>query len=368
MQISERLKQVKCPECSCRFGWVICILLCLLIGIQEIQAQQQPDSTVIAYKDSLFFYNGQMLLGELLTIDQGRVSFDSDVAGVVSIKNHKIRTLSANIHFYRIRTSQMHLIYGKLHRSSKDGMVIIDQGISVAEVPIRSIIELAPYDQTFWQRISGKVALGYNFTKSSDIGRLNTSLSLRYLAQNYESNLNANFIMTQDKGSFTRDTENVSNSHQFSLSYRWILVGLISYQRNLELGILRRFQEAGLVGYNLINFNNRQLSAAFGAAVNQEVAVESEKSSTLVEVPVIITYTFYQFQKPNIQFSLSEKAYFGVTQSGRIRNDATLDISWEVISDFTIGANLYSNFDNQASETTTSNFDYGIVLNVGYKF
>ena len=68
------------------------------------QAQEQ--------KDTIVFYREQMMLGELLSIDAGRVSFDSDDAGVLSIKNYKIKTLSANLHLYRIRTSYQRLIFG----------------------------------------------------------------------------------------------------------------------------------------------------------------------------------------------------------------------------------------------------------------
>ncbi len=329
---------------------------------------QNQDSTTHVRKDSLFFYNGQMILGELQSIERGRVSFDSDIAGVLSIKYHKIRTISANIHYYRIRTSQMQLIYGTLHESDKDGMVTVNQGINESDILITSIIELERFDRSFKQRISGKIALGYNFTKSSDIGRLNVDLTIRYLAQNFQSTINASSIMTQNEGDFSRDTETITSSNQLNLNYRWIAVGLLSYQRNLELGILRRFQEALLLGYNFITFNNRQLYVGLGVAFNQELKSESDIPSDQIEIPLVANYTFYQFQKPNIQFVFQENVYFGVTESGRIRNDANLKIDWEVVSDFTLGINVYSNYDNQASETASSNFDYGLVVNVGYKW
>ncbi|GJM29093.1 MAG: hypothetical protein DHS20C17_17280 [Cyclobacteriaceae bacterium] len=356
------------PPTPADFWYIAWIFLGLQFLTLSGKAQEQQDSLTFQHKDSLIFHKQQMLLGELLSIGQGRISFDSDDAGVISVKNYKIRTLSANIHSYRIRTSQLQLIYGKLRKSTKDGMVIIDQGITVTEVPIRSIIDLERYDRTFKQRISGKVGLGYNFTKSSNIGRLNVDLSIRYLAQVFQSTITANSIMTQDQGSFSRDTENLTITNQLNLSYRWIGVGLLSYQRNLELGILRRFQEALLLGYNFISYSNRQLYAAVGVAINQELTDDNTSAVNLVEVPIIANYTFYQFQKPNIQFVLTEKVYFGVTQTGRVRNDANLTIDWEIISDFTLGVNLYSSYDNQASETTTSNFDFGVVVNVGYKF
>ena len=236
------------------------------------------------------------------------------------------------------------------------------------EIPLTSIIQLERFDTKFGDRISGKLSAGYNFTKSSNIGRLNIDFSIRYLAQTFESTLKASSIMTQNEGDFSRDIETVSSSNVFDLSYRWVAVALLTYQRNVELGIQRRYQEAGLFGYNLTTYSNRQLSVGIGLALNQELKLDETTSKNLVEVPFVIAFRFYQFREPNIQIYLDQKAYFGVTESGRIRNDANLTIDWEVISDFTLGINVYANYDNGASETSTSNFDYGLVLNVGYKF
>ena len=321
-----------------------------------------------APKDSLIFYRQQMLLGELLSIETGRVSFDSDDAGVLSVKNYKIKTMSASMHLYRIRTSDHRMVFGSIHKSSKDGHVKVRLPDDSVEVRITNIIELQRFDTRFKERISGKLAVGYNFTKSSDIGRFNFDFNIRYLAPIYESTLKASSIVTQNEGTFSRDIESITSSNLFNLSYRWVGAVLLSYQRNLELGILRRFQEAVLFGYNITNFNNRQLTTGVGIALNQELTGDNTSSRTLVEIPFVISFRLYQFRNPNIELHVDEKAYFGVTETGRVRNDANITIDWEVINDFTLGINLYSNYDNLSPETSTSNFDYGVVLNVGYKF
>jgi hypothetical protein len=174
--------------------------------------------------------------------------------------------------------------------------------------------------------------------------------------------------MTQDQGEFSRDNSTVTNTNQLSFNYRWIGLAILSYQRNLELGILRRFQEALLLGYNITNFSNRQLSTSLGFAINQELTQDDESAKNLIEIPFIVAFTFYQFHQPDIQIQLSQKMFFGVTQKGRVRNDANLNINWTVIHNFTVGLNLYSNFDNQAAESSASDFDYGASINVGYKF
>ncbi len=320
------------------------------------------------YRDTLMFDRGQMILGELLSIEEGRFNFDSDIVRVISIKHTRVSTFSGILHYYRIRTSDGRLIYGTAHKSDREGYVNIKTSSGLVEVPILTIIRLERYDSKFFQRITGDVSVGYNYTKSSDIGRLNLSTNIRYLAQKFISTLSLSSIMTQDKGSFSRDNENFTSTNQVNFSYRWIGVGLLSYQRNLELGIVRRYQEGLLFGYNITQFSNRQLSSSVGVALNQELTQDNTSSRNLVEIPFILAFNFYQFSNPDIQLTMNEKVYFGVTQQGRIRNDANLDVSWNIIRDFKLGVNLYYNYDNQPAETSTSNFDFGVVLNIGYKF
>lgn len=319
-------------------------------------------------RDTLVFYRDQMILGELLSIEAGRFNFDSDIVRQISIKYDRIKTFSGNLHFYRIRTADEQLIYGNLHKSDKDGFVIVNQGSGQVEIPILSIIRLERYDTKFFQRITGDIGLGYNFTKSTDIGRLNVDVTVRYLAQIFISTLNVTSIMTQNEGDFSRDNETITSTNQWNFGYHWIGVGMLTYQRNLELGILRRYQEGLLFGYNISQYRNRQLSAIVGVALNQELSQDNTSFRNLVEIPFIMAFTLYQFHNPDIQLQLYEKVYFGVTQQGRIRNDATLDVKWKIIHNFRFGINLYYNFDNQAAETSASDFDYGVVLNVSYRF
>lgn len=343
--------------------YYFCVVsLILLVQLTAFTASAQEK------RDSVIFYHEQMILGELKSISEGRVSFDSDIVRVISIKNDKIKTLSASLHYYRIRTADDRIVYGTIHSSAKDGHVVVNQGTGKVEVSISDIITLERYDTKFFQRLTGNISVGYNFTKSTDIGRLSIAGMLRYLGQTYQSSLSVNTIMTQDQGTFSRDNSTVTNTNQLNFSYRWIGLAVFSYQRNLELGILRRYQEGLLIGYNISNFNNRQLSSSLGIAINQELTQDDESAKNLIEVPFILAFTFYQFHHPDIQLQLSQKMFFGVTQKGRIRNDANFNVNWSVIHDFTIGINIYANFDNQAAESSSSNFDFGVVLNVGYKF
>ncbi|MCA6074459.1 DUF481 domain-containing protein [Fulvivirga sedimenti] len=320
-------------------------------------------------KDTVFLYHGQMLLGEILSVAEGRVQLDSDDAGVVKIKYYKVKTFHAGLHFYRIRTTDEQILYGRVRSSTNEGFIKVENLGVTLEIPIESIVRLQQYEDSFKERISGTVSAGYDYTRSSNIGRINFDLGMKYLAQDLELNLNSSTIMTQEGGSLSRDIENVTLSAGYFLNYSWIIATRLTYQRNLELSLKRRFQEFAGAGYLLVQKTNRQLMAVTGVALNQELSTEGVESGTLLEIPLIFNFNFYQFQSPNLQLDLNQNIYFGITQSGRIRNDGNIRLSWEPISDFVIGLNFYSNYDNQPPEGESErNFDFGTVLSLGYKF
>ena len=320
-------------------------------------------------KDSVFLYHGQMLLGEVLNMSEGRLELDSDDAGVVKIKYYKIRTFSAGIHYYRIRTTDENVLYGLIRTSSNEGFIRVVNENSTVEIPIESVVRLQQYDESFGKRISGKISAGYDYTRSSNIGRINFDLGMKYLAQDLEINLNASTIMTQSDGSITRDIENMNITGGYFLSYAWLVAGRLTYQRNLELSLLRRFQEFAGVGYLLLQKSHHQFILISGFAINQELSTEGVASPSLWEIPLFLNYNLYLFQDPDLQLDINQNIYFGITDSGRVRNDGNIRLSWEPINDFVIGLNFYNNFDNKPPEgESTRNFDFGTVLSLGYKF
>jgi hypothetical protein len=87
----------------------------------------------------------------------------------------------------------------------------------------------------------------------------------------------------------------------------------------------------------------------------------------LLEIPVMLRYNFFQFHHPNIQISSQQSLYFGLTQKGRIRFEGNTTFSWQLIRYFYLNINPYSNYDNQPP-SGNSNYDYGVVVSISYKF
>lgn len=318
-------------------------------------------------RDTLFLRNGQVMVGRLLDISLGIIEFDDADLNVQKVRYHKIKTISARSRTFRIETIDKNFYYGVLKPSRKYGEVIVDNSLEEKAYQIADIYELRVLENRFIKKIKGTISFGYSYTRSSDIGRRNFDLNLKFTEHKFNVALTASSIFTNNQGTKIRDREGILLNGFYDLDAVWLAGLLLNYQRNAELGLDRRFQQGLGVGRRLLFRNNLQGVLVSGLVTNQERDLEGNSSGSLYELPVQFTVNYFHYSAPNIQISFISGMYFGIDQGGRKRFDGETRINWEVISNLNLGLQFYSNFDNASLGGGSNNYDYGVVFNVGFK-
>lgn len=336
------------------------ILVFLMFLIKPILSSAQE-------KDTVYLRNGQVLIGKLLSVSLGVIEFDDADLNVQNIRYHKIKTISAGSRTFRIETIDKNFYYGVLKPSRKYGEVIIDNSLEEKTYQIADIYELKVLENRFLKKIKGTISFGYSYTKSSDIGRRNIDVNLKFTENKFNVALTASSIFTNNQGEKTRDREGILLSGFYDLDAVWLTGLLLNYQRNIELGLDRRFQQGVGIGRRLLLKNNLQGVLVSGMVTNQERDLEGNSSGSLFELPVQFSLNYFHYSAPNIQISFNSGMFFGINQGGRKRFDGETRINWEVISNLNFGLQFYSSFDNASLGGSSNNYDYGIVFNVGYK-
>ena len=167
---------------------------------------------------------------------------------------------------------------------------------------------------------------------------------------------------------FTRDQEDVNFKYNYYLGPTWFLTAFISYQRNLELGISRRYQQGAGVGNKFITTQHIYGWLRTGVAINQQQSTDGVKSGTLTELFGQVQFNFFRFTIPKISFDFSQSFFYSLSQKDRIRNSGQTNLSWEVISDFDLNLGFYNNYDSKPPASAASTFDFGIIFGLSYKF
>lgn len=163
-----------------------------------------------------------MVIGEILRIKLGVISFDPDDANDITVQLQKLETLSAISRVFRIETIHNQVYYGRLIPHLKTSMVkIIAEGRDTVEIPLEDISVVYPFQDSFFKRFSGNIALGYTYTRSSNFGRLNFDTKISYTSKKEELNFSASGIYTFTDTSIGRDLEDATLKYNYYLKSGW---------------------------------------------------------------------------------------------------------------------------------------------------
>jgi len=319
-------------------------------------------------RDTLFLKNQPPLAGKLERIRYGYITFDLNDVGSIDVDLNNVATLKTYGYGYRIQTANRDFIIGNFERHDDEGRVKIVSGDDEMDIAIRNVNEVRVLQEKFFERIEGRIGAGFTLSRFNNVGIYNGDLEIRYDTERLEMALTGSLIYSQEEGQLSRDRENLLFRTNYYLTPSWHAVGMANYQRNLHLGIERRFQQGGGAGLYIIQHKRVIASVVSGLVINDELTVNGIRNSWLVEVPLIFEFAFFRLSRPEINFRTTQAFFTGLTQGGRIRNDGNTRLSWTVINDLDLSLNLYNNYDNQSPAETQSRFDYGIVFEIGFHF
>jgi len=318
-------------------------------------------------KDTIYFMNGSKLVGEIKKIKLGVMTFDPDDANDITVQLRKLKTFAAVRTVFRIETTDDKLYYGTLVPYPMDHFVRL-VGSDSAAFHIENITELYPYNKSIKQRFSGNVGLGFSYTRSSDFGQLNFNGKVRYVSRNDELSFSTTGIYSITDTTFSRDREDASLLLNHYFSHAWFASAFLAYQRNLELGLDRRYQEGLGIGNKFLTEKQVYAWARSGFVLNQEKNTEGISSGTLAEIFGQVEFNFFRFTKPEINFVFTQAFYYSLSQSGRFRNDGESNLSWEIIDDLKLNFTFYNNYDSKPPIVDSRKFDFGIVFGLNYSF
>lgn len=317
-------------------------------------------------KDTVFFNNGSRVIGKLKKIRLGVITFDPDDANDITVQQRKVRSLGAASQIFRVETVDKRLLYGVIMPDTVPQFVRVGFGTSVETLHVEELFNVYPFSEKFRRNITGSIGVGYNYTRSSGFGRFNLDGTLKYLSKKHEFSSTLSGIYSQTDSGFTRDREDLNIRDNYYFSTDVFVTGFLAYQKNIEIGLNRRFQEGVGMGDKLITSKKVLVWAMAGVVLNQEQNIDGDASGVLTEGFTQLQANMFKFTKPEVNMSFRQTVYVGFTDWGRIRTDGQIDLTWEMISDLKLNLQLYNNYDSRPPTAGVSKVDYGIVFGIKY--
>lgn len=327
-----------------------------------------PAAKAQSLKDTLYFNNGSVIVGKVKSIALGMITFKPDDANEIRVQLRKLKTIHTMSRLYRLETVKHTVYYAYMAPDSEPGYVRLEGPADTPRIHLRDISGMMPLENSFFKKLSATFGAGYSYTRTSDLGRLNVDANAKYLAKDIEFGLTISTIATIDSATYKRDRENVTLNFNYYFSPTWFTGATLSYQRNMELGIQRRYQEGIGIGNKFIVRNRVNAWAMSGFVLNQEKSTAGTSSKTLAELFGQVQFNFFKFSKPAVDLNFRQTFFAGLGQGGRVRNDGQTTLSWEIVDDLKLNISLYNNYDSHPPVADSRKFDYGYVFGVSYTF
>ncbi|MCC7258012.1 MAG: DUF481 domain-containing protein [Gammaproteobacteria bacterium] len=325
--------------------------------------------SVLAEKtDVIYMRNGDRLTCEIKRLERGQVKASTDGMGTVYIEWEDIAQIVSRQN-YVVEMQDGERVEGTLAMPFDDGTLLVSRGDETRRIEMTSIVWLDPLklDAVRIRRWDGSVSAGFDKTKANDDTSLSATFDARRRAQDFQLDFDGSlYSRSQDE---TEDTLRATLGAQYRglLENRWYWAGVGRLERNDEQGIdLRSLAGAGY-GRFLVQSGRTLWSASAGLVIVNEQRAGSEDAETNLEAWLNTEYEFFTYDTPKTRLKTSLTVYPSLTESGRVRTDADVSISHELIEDLFIELSLYDTYDSDPPEEGEKN-DYGIVTSLGYTF
>jgi hypothetical protein len=259
------------------------------------------------------------------------------------------------------------LYFGSLDSSSvEDGIIIKRESDSVHTFRM-NIVSIVPIKSSFWDKNSGSVAVGLNYTKATRNGQLKLMFNNTFRSEKWISNSNLNSIFSFQDKIQTSKNQNLSISLERTLPNNWLAGATLSFEQNTELGIQLRSAITPMGGYIFTQTNRNVLWGVAGLSFNRENFTDTTESIFNLDGYFQLQYQLFIYDDPEISLNTFANVFPGITDWGRVRSNIYVNLDWEIFSDFYWDLTFNFNYDNKPVGDAATN-DYNFNSALKFKF
>jgi len=305
-------------------------------------------SPALAQTDSLVFKNGDVMVGEIKSLDRGVAIVSTDYSDSdFKISWSEIHQVFTTTTFF-VALSYDRKYYGSIH-STAQGKVNIQMGEEQpVECGLEEIVFLSPIEETFFDRLHASIDIGLSLTKANSLQQLTTRSTLGYRQDTWSTDIALNSL-----SSTQQDVEPIKRT-EGSLNYRYILPGpwysvaTVSALTNTEQKLdLRLSAQLGGARF-FLRTNTSYLGVKVG--VNRNIERYSSETEDRSTWEGLLGAEFNLYGSDDLSLLSSVVAYPSFSERGRWRTDVEFDTKYDMPLDFYIILGVSFNYDNRPAE------------------
>jgi len=325
-----------------------------------------PRPALALKTDIVELTNGDILTGEIKSLDRGKLTYKTDTMQTVEIKWAEVARLSSTNEFL-LTLDDGSQYYGMLTAANSTGELQVSFMVMTKVIPLGRVVRIERIKKGFVERLELSVALGFSYTQASQISQLTFDGRSAYKDRTNFGELTLSTIFTDDRD----DTDGLTRQFDAAGTYRKTLTGrlfgnsVIGGQGNDELGLDLRLYGILGAGLYLLEHNSNRLSASAGFSLNRERYTGEGEVTNNTEAVYTSSYSLFFYETPKTDIQLVGTYYDGL-DSTRFRLQFDASLSRELVKDFFVALTYYDNYDSAPPESAVSTRDRGVVAKISW--
>jgi small nuclear ribonucleoprotein (snRNP)-like protein len=318
-----------------------------------------------AQRDSLVLKNGDVIVGELKSLDAGVATIETDY----SKKDFTIewdgvkKVYSRRRYLVTMRDGER--FNGSVRSADDDGVVLVDElGPDTLATTLMDVVLLKGLETDFWSRLRANVDVGLTVTKANNLRQYSSQSSIGYLVDQWELTLSYDANQSsQDSVEDIKRTE-ASAEYIYFLPADWFLQSVAKTLSNTEQALDMRFQATVSGGQYLVHTNRSYFRVGAGLSFNDESYTNETPDKSSLEASLGAELDLFDIGDLNFHSTLF--AYPSLTEPKRLRSDFNLDVKYDILDDFYIKFNTTVYYDNKPA-VAGAETDYTYGISVGWE-
>ncbi len=317
--------------------------------------------------DVVVLENGDRITGEIKELYRGKLSYSTDDMGTISIEWQRIQQITSQ-DFFEFELGTGDRYFGLLEPAAEPRLLVVTVAEFSDTLAMSSVVRVVPIETNFFQRLKGRIDFGFTFLKANHQTEFTLSGNVDYRVRRALTGLDYSFyLQSQDStGTITRNSAGLR--HQRFWESKWSALTSTKVEQNSELSLDLRYSVLGGGAYSFIRTNKAVIQSLVGLNYTNEKFTDSESRINSLEGVIGTEGAYFLFDSPKTDIDATLVVYPNLTTWGRVRIAFETRLSYEILSDFTIGFTVFDDFDSGAPGANASSNDFGTTVTVGYKF
>lgn len=349
--------------CSNRSAAIVCRSICIAMVLGAAMFMPQ----VFAADDVVVFKNGDRLSGEVKSLGRGRLTFKTDATGTIKVEWDEVAFLQVDQHV-QVEVQSGARYFGRISKQETEAQIRVETAAGPVDLENITVVSMDPIDQSGFKDVDLNVALGYNYTKASNVSQFNVSADAKYRSRFRILSAKYSSVISDSSNNDLSERQTLAFNYTRLRSNRWLNDGGISFDRNDELGLNLRTSLSAGIGRILSQSNSSELVIKGGLQATREDSAETTGNVDSLESYGELRWEWFRYDSPELDWSTSLELIPSLTESGRVRGEFDTTLKWEIFSDLFWQVQYYNSYDNQPQSDAGANTDYGVITSISYDF